>query len=174
MDVLTLMKKRYSCREFEDRQITDEQLNAVLEVARLSPSARNLQPARLCVVQSPEGLAKIDECTKCRYGAPTVIIAAYDHDVSSHPSDGRGPETCDFGDIDTTIALTNIDAAAAEQGLGACWVGAFDHARVRELFNVPESYCLVELFMLGYPKAQPSERHGERRSLDELVCHESF
>ena len=174
MDVLTLMRKRYSCRAFEDRQITDEQLSAVLEAARLSPSARNLQPTRLCVVQSPEGLAKIDECTKCRYGAPTVIIAAYDHDVSSHPSPDHGPQTCDFGDIDTAIALTNLDAAAAEQGLGSCWVGAFDPARVRELFRVPESYRLVELFMLGYPKAQPSEAHGTRRALDELVCRESF
>lgn len=174
MEFQTLMERRYSCREFEDRQITDEQLQAVLEAARTSPSARNLQPTRLCVVQSPEGLAKVDECTRCRYGAPTVIIAAYDHDVSSHPAPDHGPETCDFGDIDTAIALTNLDAAAAEQGLGGCWVGAFDPHRVRELFNVPESYRLVELFMLGYPKAEPSPAHATRRPLDEIVCRESF
>lgn len=77
-DFLTLVGHRYSCREFCDKQLTDEELNVILEAVRKSPSARNLQPTRICVVQSPEGLAKIDECTRCRYGAPTVLIAAYD------------------------------------------------------------------------------------------------
>ena len=117
-DFLTLVGHRYSCREFYDKQLIDEELNVILEAVRKSPSARNLQPTRICVVQSPEGLAKIDECTRCCYGAPTVLIAAYDHDVSSHPTPDHGPETCDFGDIDTTIALTNIDDAVASLGLG--------------------------------------------------------
>lgn len=174
MDFLTLVGHRYSCREFSDKQLTDEELNVILEAVRKSPSARNLQPTRLCVVQSPEGLAKIDECTRCRYGAPTVIIAAYDHDVSSHPTPDHGPETCDFGDIDTTIALTNIDDAVASLGLGGCWVGAFDPRKVRELFNVPESYRLVELFMVGHPKAAPGPKHTERRAMGEIVCRETF
>ena len=115
-DFLTLVGHRYSCREFYDKQLADEELNVILEAVRKSPSARNLQPTRICVVQSPEGLAKIDECTHCRYGAPTVLIAAYDHDVSSHPTPDHGPETSDFGDIDTTIALTNIDDGGGEPG----------------------------------------------------------
>lgn len=119
-------------------------------------------------------MAKIDECTKCRYGAPTVIIAAYDHDVSSHPAPDHGPETCDFGDIDTTIALTNMDDAVANLGLGGCWVGAFDPQKVRELFNVPESYRLVELFMVGHPKAAPGPMHSQRCAMEEMVCRETF
>lgn len=173
-DFLTLVGHRYSCREFYDKQLTDEELNVILEAVRKSPSARNLQPTRICVVQSPEGLAKIDECTRCRYGAPTVLIAAYDHDVSSHPTPDHGPETCDFGDIDTTIALTNIDDAVASLGLGGCWVEAFDPRKVRELFNVPENYRLVELFMVGHPKAAPGPMHAQRRELDEIVCRETF
>ncbi len=105
------------------------------------------------MVQSEEGLAKVDECTKCRYGAPTVIIAAYDHDASAHPSSTYGPETCDFGDIDASIALTNMENAAAGLGLGTCWVGAFDPNAVRERFNVPESCKLVELLMVGHALA---------------------
>ena len=171
---LTLVGHRYSCREFYDKQLTDEELNVILKAVRKSPSARNLQPTRICVVQSPEGLAKIDECTRCRYGAPTVLIAAYDHNVSSHPTPDHGPETCDFGDIDTTIALTNIDDAVASLGLGGCWVGAFDPRKVRELFNVPESYRLVELFMVGHPKAAPGPMHAQRREMDEIVCRETF
>lgn len=173
-DYLNLVARRYSCRRFLDQQISDDDLNVLLEAARRSPSARNLQPTRLCVVQSPEGLAKVDRCTACRYGAPTVIIAAYDERCSSHPVPPKGPETCDFGDIDTTIALTNMENAAASLGLAACWVGAFDHDLVRELFCVPESYRLVDLLMVGHPDMEPSPKHAERRSADELVARETF
>ena len=171
---LDLLGRRYSCRKFTDEQLADEELAAILEAARLSPSARNNQPTRLCVVQDPAGLSKVDECSDCRFGAPTVIVVAYDHDVSSHPTAPNGPETCDFGDIDSSIALTNMDNAVASLGLGACCVGRFDHDRVRELFGVPESYRLVCLLMVGHPDMGPAPRHFERRTLDELVSRESF
>lgn len=171
---LSLLGHRYSCRKFGATQLTDEELGVVLEAARKSPSACNNQPIRLCVVQSEEGLAKIDECTKCRYGAPTVIIAAYEYGESSHPTPTHGPETCDFGDIDTSIALTNMENAAASLGLGTCWVGAFDASAVRERFNVPESCKLVELLMIGHALAAPGPRHAERKAVEEFTTRESF
>ena len=173
-DFMGLVADRYSCREFSDEQLSEGELAQVLEAARLSPSARNNQPVRLCVVQGAEGLALVDECTRCRYGAPTVIIAAYDHDASSHPAPDHGPETCDFGDIDTTIALTNMEDAARSLGLASCWVGAFDPRAVRERFSVPKTYRLVELMMLGHPVAGPSPRHAERLDLDGIVSRERF
>ena len=171
---LTLLGHRYSCRKFGEAQVTEDELAVILEAARKSPSACNNQPARLCVVQSEEGLAKIDECTKCRYGAPTVVIVAYDHDVSSHPKAPLGPETCDFGDIDASIAITNMENAAASLGLGTCWVGAFDHEATRRLFNVPENYRLVELLMIGHAAAEPSPKHTDRHAVEDFVARESF
>ena len=53
-------------------------INAILEAGRLAPTAKNLQGQRIYVVQSAEGLAKIDALTPCRYGAPTVLVVAYD------------------------------------------------------------------------------------------------
>lgn len=173
-DYLTLLGHRYSCRAYGSAQLTDEELSTILEAARKSPSARNNQPTRLCVVQSEEGLAKIDECTKCRYGAPTCIIVAYDHDASSHPTEHHGPETCDFGDIDASIAITNMENAAASLGLGTCWVGAFDAPAVRERFNVPESFKLVELFMVGHAAAEPSPNHTNRHAIEDFVVRETF
>lgn len=76
-EYLDLLKMRYSVRSFSDVQLTDAELDVLLQAAQLSPTAKNSQPFRLCVVQSVEGLAKIDEATRCRYGAPTVIIGAY-------------------------------------------------------------------------------------------------
>lgn len=173
-EYLALVAGRYSCRQFGEERLADDELDVILDVARRSPSARNIQPTRLCVVQSEAGLAKVDECTKCRYGAPTVIIAAYDHGESSHPTPEHGPETCDFGDIDTTIALTNMENAAASVGLGSCWVGAFDPHALRAHFGVPETYRLVELFMMGHAVAEPGPRHAQRKAVDEFVSRETF
>lgn len=172
-DYLGLLKKRYSVREFSDEPVSDEQLDVVLEAARLSPTAKNTQAFRLCIVRETDGLAKIDECTGCRYGAPVVIIGAYD---TKETTKGLGYESGDFGDIDTSIALTNMANAAAAAGLGSCWVGAYDPAAVRERFNVPDDYVLVDLLMVGHPAeaCAPSPRHEESRGIDELVVRESF
>ncbi len=170
---LELLAQRYSVRKFSDEQLTDAELDALVETARLSPTAKNTQPFRLCIVQSAEGLAKIDECTHCRYGAPTVFIAAYDKKESC---EGMGFEGGYFGNIDTSIVLTNIANAAAAAGLGSCWVGAFDPAAVRERFAVPADYVLVDMMMVGHPAegCEPSPRHAESLPLEQLVCRETF
>lgn len=166
---LSLLGHRYSCREFGPQQLTDHELGTILEAARISPSARNCQPTRLRVVQDAEGLAKIDECTRCRYGAPTAIIVAYDDEAAAHANPTHGPEVGDFGLIDASIAITNMDNAAAGLGLGACWIGAFNPQKVRELFDIPESYRLVELLMVGHAVAGPSSMHSSCRPLDEIL-----
>ena len=170
---LDLMDARYAVRTFASTQLADEQLDYLLAVAQKAPSAKNMQPIRLCVVQSEEGLAKIDAATPCRYGAPTVIIGAYDSTASLK---GLGYETGDFGDIDVSIALTNIANAAAAAGLGSCWVGRYDAALIRESFNVPESYVLVDLLMVGTPApdSKPAPRHTETLPLEQLVARESY
>ncbi len=170
---LDLLHSRYSVRSFSDEQLSDEQLAAILDAARTSPSACNNQPARLCVVQSAEGLAKVDECSKCRYGAPTVVIVAFDSKASAK---GAGNESGDFGVIDASIALTNMANAAAALGLGSCWVGAYDPQAVRERFGVPADYVLVDMLMLGHPAPEcvPSPRHAERLPLEETVSREGF
>ena len=172
-DYLDLMDARYSVRKFSDTQLTYEQLADTLAAAKKSPSAKNTQPIRLCVVQSEQGLAKIDEATACRYGAQTVIIGAFDTQASLR---GLGYETGDFGNIDTSIALTNMANAAAAAGLGSCWVGAYDASVIRANFNVPESYVLVDLLMLGNPApdAAPSPRHAQSAPLEDLVVFDSY
>lgn len=167
---------RFSCRKYTDEQLTDEQLNTILEAARLSPSARNSQPTRLCVIQSEEGLAKIDECSKCRFGAKTVIVVAYDKDVACQATETHGPESGEYGPIDTTIALTNMDNAAAGLGLGTLIVGAYNPVKVRELFSIPENYSLSLMLMVGNraDDAEPGPWHELRQGIDEFVSREDF
>ena len=172
-EYLDLLKARYSVRSFSDEPVSEEELDVILAAAQLSPSARNNQPIRFCVVQSAEGLAKIDECSKCRYGAPVVIIGAFDTKASA---DGLGFEAGDFGNIDASIALTNMANAATALGLGSCWVGAFDPQAVRERFGVPEDYALVDLLMVGHPAedSEPSPRHELNEPIETLVVRESY
>ena len=137
----------------------------------------------MIAVQDPETVALLSKLNAAAwgngydgdpfYGAPTVIIGAYDADVSVK---GLGYETGDFGDIDTSIVLTNIANAAAAENLGSCWVGAYDSAIIRKNFNIPNNYVLVDLMMVGHSveDAEPSPRHEQTEPLDTLVVRETF
>ncbi len=81
MEFLELAKSRYSVRKFKKEQISDEELAAVLEVAKHSPTALNFQPQKIYVLKSDEAVAKINSLCKCIYGAPMVLIVCYDETV---------------------------------------------------------------------------------------------
>ena len=99
MEFKDVVTKRYSCKKYSDRQIEPEKLNAILEAGRVAPTAKNLQEQRIYVAQSKEALAKIDVATPCRYGAPVVLVVAYDkNNVFTYPggsydsgAEGAGP-----------------------------------------------------------------------------------
>ena len=104
MEFKDVVKERYSCKKYDSRQISDEQLAAILEAGRLAPTAKNLQEQRIYVLQSPEALAIVDELTPCRYGAPTVIAVAFDADnVFTYPGGKR-----DSGVEDAAIVATHM------------------------------------------------------------------
>lgn len=175
MDLLELMRKRYSCRRFAADQISDEQLEAILEAGRLSPSAVNRQPWRFLVIQSQDALSRVDHCGKCRYGAPTAILVCFDNDTSI-----KNPAVVpDYGWVDCGIAIGQMALAAESVGVQSCIVGAYDPQVAREQFGIPAHLVPFQFLMLGYadpsdPASEPSIRHTERLSLDELVIHDSF
>ena len=113
MELKKVIKVRFSCKKYSDRQVEDEKIQAILEAGRLAPTAKNLQEQRIYVVQSPEALAKIDTVTPCRYNAPTVLVVAYDRDnVFTYPGEKR-----DSGTEDATIVATHMILAAADEGV---------------------------------------------------------
>ena len=76
MEFKSVVKNRYSCKKYSERQVEKEKLEAILEAGRLAPTAKNLQEQKIYVIQSEEGLQKVDTVTPCRYGAPTVLAVA--------------------------------------------------------------------------------------------------
>ena len=165
-----------SVRAYEDKPVTPEHLQAVLEAGRLAPTGKNHQPQRLLVVQSPEGLEKMAKAmhNTNAYTAKAVIMVCSDtSDCWVRSFDGH----C-IHEIDASIVTTYMMLAATEQGLGSLWVERFDPAILREEFHLPENYVPDALLCLGYPKPEavkePSRYDTERKPLEETVWFETY
>ena len=135
MEFKEVIRERFSCRKYSAREIDREKLNAVLEAGRLAPTAKNLQEQHIYVVQSKEALAKIDRVTPCRYGAPTVLVVAFDkNNVFTYPGGKR-----DSGVEDASIVATHMILAAADEGLGSCWINFFEPEKMAAELGLPET-----------------------------------
>ena len=167
MEYTELIQKRYSCKKFDGRQISDEQLHAILEAGRMAPTAKNLQEQHIYVAQSAESLSKIDKHTPYRYGASTVLVVAFNtEDVYTYPGGQR-----DSGIEDATIVATHMLLAAANAGVDSCWLNRFDPEQLAQELGLPANEKILMLIDLGFaaPDAHPLPNHYSRKELAETV-----
>ncbi|MCL2150074.1 MAG: nitroreductase family protein [Dehalococcoidia bacterium] len=162
-----LAQKRYSVRSFKPQPIEPDKLSKILEAGRIAPTACNNQPQRIKVITAPVDLAKVDECTPCRFNATTVLLVCYDKTVCWE----RKFDGATSGDVDAAIVATHLVLAAQEAGLGTCWVMYFDPTKTRELFALSENIVPVAFLPIGYPAedAAPTERHDQNIALDGML-----
>ena len=172
MDFLSLAKKRYACRSYQQRKVEPENIAAILEAGRVAPTGANRQPQRLVVVESAEGMERLARCTR-DFGAPLAIIVCADtNEVWTRKYDGKK-----IGDIDASIVTDHMMLAAASLGLDTLWICMFKPEAVREEFALPEGIEPVNILLVGYGAGEPAspERHAElRKPLAETVFHERF
>ena len=169
MEFKEVVKNRYSCKKYTERQVEAEKLSAILNAGRLAPTAKNLQEQHVYVVQTPEALAKIDAVTPCRYGAPTVLVVAFDSkNVFTYPGGKR-----DSGVEDATIVATHMILAAADEGVDSCWINFLDPEKLAEALGLPENEEVLMVIDLGYAAdgAGPLPNHSSRKPLDETVSY---
>ena len=169
MDFIELARSRYSCKKFDSRQISKEQLDGILEAGRLAPTAKNLQEQHVYVVQSAEGLAKVDVLTPCRYGAPTMLIVAFDkNNVFTYPG-----QKYDSGIEDASIVTTHMMLCAKSVGVDSCWVNFFDPDKMAEAFQLPENEEILTCLALGYAAegTKPLANHNSRKPIEETVSY---
>jgi len=169
MEFKEVIQKRYSCKKYSDRQVEKEKLDAILEAGRLAPTAKNLQEQHVYVLQSAEALAKIDAVTPCRYGAPTVLVVAFDKtNVFTYPGGNR-----DSGVEDATIAATHMILAAADEGVDSCWINFLDPEKLARELGLPENEEVLMVMDLGYAAegAGPLPNHSRRKALSETVTY---
>lgn len=169
MEFSEVVKSRYSCKKFDGRQVEQAQLDVILEAGRLAPTAKNLQEQRIYVVQSENGLARIDKLTPCRYGAATVLLVAFDkHNVFTYPGGKR-----DSGVEDATIVATHMMLAAKSVGVDSCWLNFFDPDIMAKEFDLPENEEVLMLLNLGYAAegVKPLAPHNQRKEISETVAY---
>ncbi|MBR6819113.1 MAG: nitroreductase family protein [Bacteroidaceae bacterium] len=168
MEFKEVVKARYSCRSYIDRQVSEEALKAILEAGRLAPTAKNLQEHHVYVLQSEEALAKVDAWSHCRFGAPTVLAVTYDkNNVYTYPGSNR-----QSGIEDAAIVATHMMLAAKDEGVDSCWLNAVHMDELHEALGFPENEDIVMLLDLGYASLEglkPAWRHFERKPLSETV-----
>lgn len=168
MNFLELATERYSVRKYTDQAIKKEDLDYILEAGRVAPTAVNFQPQRLYVVQSPEGLARLNTVVPTIYGAPAAIVFTYDKNEQwvngLEPSVSSGIE-------DVSIVATHVMLAAAERGLGTCWINNFTNTMVERFMGLPEQESVVLIMSLGYPaeNSHPNSLHRNSKSIDQIV-----
>jgi nitroreductase len=170
MEFTNVIKNRYSCKKYDStNQVSKEKLNAILEAGRVAPTAKNLQEQHIYVVQSEEGLAKIDACTPCRYGAPTVLVVAFDkNNVFTYPDNKR-----QSGIEDAAIVATHLMLGAANEGVDSCWLNFVQIDELHAALGLPENEEILMLLDLGYAAegSKPLANHFSRKPLSETVTY---
>ena len=169
MDFLALLKERYSMRKFDGRPLSREHLSLILEAARLAPTAKNLQPQRIFVIESEEGLSKLLKCRESIFGAKTAFLICYDKNESWK----RDCDGYDSGYVDATIAATEMMLEATSLGAGTTFIMWYDVDTLTREFNLPESLVPVCILAAGYPAddTHPSRLHSDRKPLCETVSY---
>ena len=169
MDVMEAIRKRCSVRSYQPRPVEEEKLKAVLEAARLAPSASNIQEWRFIVVRDAEMRGKLSRAARNQafVAEAPVVIAACAIACDKIMACGQPAYA-----IDLAIAVDHMTLAAVELGLGTCWIGAFDEKTVKQLLDVPEKVRIPIVLTLGYP-AKPGGPKN-RKSLDEITAYEKF
>lgn len=168
-DFLELIKNRYSVRKFLDQPVKEEHVQRILEAGMVAPTAKNLQPQKIFVLQSREALTKLANCTDCHFNAPLAMLVCCDHNESwKRDSDGA-----DSGQIDAAIVNTHMMLAAADVGVGSTWVMWFDAAAARNEFDLPDYLEPVAFLVMGYPaeNAHPSRMHAQSKAMEEIVTY---
>ena len=169
MTLFELIQERYSVRGYKPDPVEEDKLRQVLEAARLAPTAANRQPFQLIVIRTAGREAELRRVYHREWltQAPLVICACGIPTQGWVRSDGKN-----YTNVDVTIAMDHLILAAANVGLGTCWIGAFDPAAAREVLGLPDDVEPIAFTPLGYPADEP--RPKERKPLSDLVRYERW
>jgi nitroreductase len=164
MDIYSAIESRRSIRGYNDTPIEHGKLDRILEATRLAPSACNNQPWLFYVVKSDAMKQKLGAAYKAPWfaAAPVIIVACAVPAEAWSRGDGKN-----YADVDVTIAMEHLILAATAEGLGTCWIGAFDAKLVKQALDLPEGVEPLAMTPLGYTDQHPAARG--RKAMAEIV-----
>ena len=140
----------------------------VLEAARLAPSAMNRQPYAFIVTSDKEMIKKISSACNQKWDAPIIIVLCAFPKEAWVRDDGE-----EYWKADSAVAMNTLSLQACEEGLGTCWIAAFNEQRIKESLGIVKDARVVAMSPLGYP----AEKKGpvtNRKSIEKLVHYERW
>ena len=164
MEFYEVLRRRRSVRAYVPEAIPEKVLSRLFEAVQLAPSACNNQPVRFLFVTEAETKHRICACYPRAWlaQAPVVVVALGNKDTAWRRFDGTSAHP-----LDVAIAMEHLVLAAAAEGLGSCWICAFDQEAMRQALRLPECWEAVALTPLGRPAADPGPQG--RKPLDEII-----
>ncbi len=163
MDVFEAIRKRRSIRAYSSQPIPDKTMRKLRQVLRSAPSACNYQPWYFIFVTDAALRRKLGEYSNGQLfiaDAPVIVAACGYPEHAYKRMGGYGNSV----DMDLAIAIDHLTLAAVAEGLGTCWIGAFDEQKIKQLLKVPGNLKVIALTPLGYPADE-----GMIRPLDESL-----
>lgn len=146
MNFYDVVAARRSVRNYRSTPVALDKLSRILDAVRLAPSACNLQPWKFLVVKSDVMRARISRVLQPWVMTAPLIIVALGNRKTGWRRDGQS-----YHEVDVAIAFEHLVLAAAAEGLGTCWICAFDRQAMRLALNLDEDWDTVAVTPLGLP-----------------------
>jgi nitroreductase len=174
MDFYKVIQTRRSIHSYKPDPIPKQTLNKILEAARIAPSGSNRQPWKFIVVKDKTLKQKMTQiCNNQEFvaEAPIIIVACGQRLPINHG--GYMGEMSIL--VDVAIAFTHLILAARAEGLGTCWIGAFNNSEIKKLLQIPDQYEVVAATPLGYPAEEDAfTEQTDRKNMNEIVSTDKF
>jgi nitroreductase len=173
MDFEQVVRRRRMCRGYTDEDVSDDQIERILDLAGRFPSAGHTQPQEFIVIRDPtikEDLGRAALGQMFLANAPVVVAVVSDTERSRPRYGQRGVEF--YSVVDGAFASMLVLLAAVDIGLGAAFVAAFDDDAVSQVLGLPQHVRPIGLIAIGHC-AQPAER-VTRRSRREIVHRDRY
>lgn len=166
MSIFEAIRKRRAIRDYQDKMISDEHLDIILEAARLSPSSKNSQPVRYVVIKDKNTLEKLASLTHSGSHLPNAPVG-----IAVFTKDAKMPE------VDATRAIQNMVMVAWELGIGTCWITNYNGDMSMRTLNIPTNgrYQFITCMPFGYIK-EGDTASGSKKRLErsEIVSYEKY
>jgi len=174
LDFYDVIRTRRSVRSFKNDPIPEKVLNRVLDAARVAPSGSNRQPWKFIVVKDYTLKQKMVPLCKNQdfiADAPLIVVAC-----GQRLPINRGGYMGEMSILlDVSIAFTQLILAARAEGLGTCWIGAFNNEELKKLLGVPSEFEVVAVTPLGYPSDSDIFTESEnRKTMNEILSVNKF
>jgi nitroreductase len=180
MSFFDLVNRRQSVRQYADKPVEREKIEACLEAARLAPSTSNSQPWKFIVVDDPDLRSTVAKETVAPFrlfntftDQVPVLVAVLPDKINIEAKTGQFLRRLDFGLIDIGIATENFCLQATELGLGTCILGWFHEKAVKKLLDIPRNKRVYLMIALGYPR-DGEVRGKHRKPLAEVRSYNRY